>query len=126
VKRTTEVISLSSGTALKALRKPNTVRPSSVKVPVLSKTIFFTLPAILILYGAMQNILAFFSRATAKTAPQVKAAGIAGGTQIVNISSPLSIISGVLTPSLNIIGITQKNPIIARIAIIPTNLSPSV
>jgi len=63
--------------------KPETDNPSSVNVPVLSKTIIETLPATLILGGSMQKIFLFLSYRTAKITPEVIAAGRAGGIAIV-------------------------------------------
>ena len=69
--------------ALWTPRNPFTCRPSSVRVPVLSKTIMFTLPATFTLWGEMQKIFFCLRRETAKAVPAVMAAGRAGGTVIV-------------------------------------------
>lgn len=63
--------------------KPDTSRPSSVKVPVLSKTMIETHPATLILGGSIQKIFLLLSCLTARMTPEVIAAGRAGGIAIV-------------------------------------------
>ena len=112
--------------SLLTLLNPNTVNPSSVSVPVLSNTKVVTVPATLTLYGAMQKILSFFSRLIAKTTPHERAAGMEGGTQMVSMSRLLSVIFMALVPVLIMKGTTQQKPRMARQAIMPTNLSPSV
>lgn len=96
------------------IRTPSTSKPSSVRVPVLSKQITsnfpptFTLKQVLAevtenekkkkkprfphLCGLMQNILCFFSRERAKFVPMVSVAGNAGGTTMVIKSRALTII----------------------------------
>ena len=54
-----------------------------MRVPVLSKTMKFTLPLTLTLGGEMQKIFLPFSLASANTVPMVIAAGNAGGTAMV-------------------------------------------
>ena len=66
--------------------------PSSVKVPVLSKTKVEIYPAKFILGGDIQKMFFRFSLTIAKTTPQVIAAGIAGGTVTVSKSRALRII----------------------------------
>ena len=63
-----------------------------MRVPVLSKTIKLTRPAMFILSGEIQNMFCFLSLETANTIPTVIAAGKAGGTVIVTKSKDLSII----------------------------------
>ena len=97
VRAVRERVSGSTGTM------PRRLRPSSVRVPVwgvgwmrgyrrisgitLSKQTRFTLPAILIILGEMQNIPSFFKRFWACNIPTVNAAGKAGGTTIVTMSN---------------------------------------
>ena len=79
--------------------KPSTERPSSVNVPVLSKTKVVIWPAMLIRGGDMQKMSCFLRRLIAKTIPQDMAAGRAGGTVTVNKSSVRSIMIAKGTPS---------------------------
>ena len=71
---------------------PRTSRPSSVKVPVLSKHITSTVPATLTLLGLIQKISFFRNRERANEVPIVNVAGNAGGTIIVIKSSARTII----------------------------------
>ena len=71
--------------------KPKTERPSSVSVPVLSKTKVEICPAMLILGGEMQKMSTLFNLLMANTIPHDIAAGMAGGTVTVMRSSALSI-----------------------------------
>lgn len=71
---------------------PRTSKPSSVKVPVLSKHITSTVPATLTLFGLMQKIFFFRNRDNANEVPIVKVAGSAGGITIVIKSSARMII----------------------------------
>ena len=57
-----------------------TLRPSSVIVPVLSKTTHWIFPASFILLGCMQNIFLTLSLLIANAEPLDKAAGNAAGT----------------------------------------------
>lgn len=106
-------------------RKPNTWRPSSVKVPVLSKTIILTLPATFTRGGEMQKILFFLSLASAKRVPAVIAAGKAGGTVIVIKSNERSTISSVGSFYSIICFKVDMNPMTAIIPITKINLSES-
>lgn len=63
--------------------------PSSVNVPVLSKTQVETLPDIFIFGGEMQKIFFFLSLLIANIIPMLIAAGKEGGTVIVKRSRPL-------------------------------------
>ena len=72
-------------------RAPRTSRPSSVKVPVLSKHITSTVPATLTLFGEIQKISRFRRRERANEVPIVNVAGNAGGTIIVIKSNALTI-----------------------------------
>lgn len=96
-----------------------------MRVPVLSNTIRFTLPATLTLGGDIQKILFFLSLLIANAVPAVMAAGSAGGTVIVIRSSDLSIIAEVSYPYLIIIGSVQKNPKIAIHPIANINFNES-
>ena len=69
-----------------------------MRVPVLSKTIMFTLPETFTLGGEMQKILFFLRRLIAKAVPAVIAAGRAGGTVIVIRLRHLSTMSEVSQP----------------------------
>lgn len=92
----------------------------------MSKTMAVMLPAMFTRCGAIQKMEDFLSRYMAKTIPLLRAAGMAGGTQIVNMSRPRSTISAVVVPIISIKGIVMQKPIIARTAMIPTNFRPSV
>ena len=74
----------------------------------------------------MQKMSCFLRRLIAKTTPQDMAAGRAGGTVTVNKSSILSIKIAKGTPIETSCGIVATLAARAMIAIIPTNLSPSV
>ena len=65
--------------------------PSSVRVPVLSKTIVYTLPATFILGGEIQNIFNFLNLFIAYNVDTVKVEGNAGGTVTVIKSKKLVI-----------------------------------
>jgi hypothetical protein len=108
-----------------ALLKPSTDKPSSVRVPVLSKTKISVLPATLILGGEMQNMFDFFSRLMAKIIPHDIAAGSAGGTVMVIKSSERSISWSGGVPALSIIGMVPQKPIIASRAIMKMNFIES-
>ena len=71
---------------------PHMSRPSSVRVPVLSKQKLLTAPQRLMLRGLMQKMFCLRSRFCANTIPTVIAAGRAGGTTIVTRSSVRRII----------------------------------
>jgi hypothetical protein len=98
---------------LPTVRAPRTSRPSSVRVPVLSKQTISSFPPTLTLYrrfiskkgrrksafrnsthfcGLMQKIDCFFRRERAKFVPMVRVAGRAGGTTIVIKSSARTMI----------------------------------
>ena len=94
---------------------PLVFKPSSVSVPVLSKTRKLTLPPTLIFEGDMQNIFYLLSRFPANIIPTVMAAGRAGGTVIVNTSSILKTISVVLIPIYIFLGTDIIIPMIAKI-----------
>lgn len=79
-------------------------------MPVLSKTIRFTLPLTLTRGGEIQKILLLFNLAIAKAAPAVIAAGRAGGTVIVIRSNDRSIISSALKSYLSINGKVARKP----------------
>ena len=74
----------------------------------------------------MQKISLFFSLYIAKTTPQERAAGMAGGTQIVKRSSERSSIKAMEVPALHMNGMVKRKPTIATMAIIPTNFNPSL
>ena len=93
---------------------PFVFRPSSVSVPVLSKTRKLTLPPTLILVGDMQNIFYLLRRFPANIIPTVMAAGRAGGTVIVNTSSILKTIVVVLIPIYIFLGTDIIIPMIAK------------
>lgn len=112
--------------ALQTPREPITERESSVMVPVLSNTKVWMRPATLTRVGEMQKILHFLNLYIENTTPHVIAAGRAGGTQIVSKSSDRSINTGIVECDLSIKGTLIKNPTIAMMAIIATNLYPSV
>lgn len=76
--------------------------PSSVRVPVLSKHMRLTLPAIVTLYGEMQKILLLLRLLTANSTPMLMQVGRAGGTTIVITSHDLFMISIVSTPNITI------------------------
>ena len=67
-------------------------RPSSVRVPVLSKQKLLIAPHRLMLRGLMQKMFCIRSRFCANTMPTVIAAGSAGGTTIVTRSNVRRII----------------------------------
>jgi hypothetical protein len=71
---------------------PRTDKPSSVRVPVLSKTKVLIRPATLILKGEMQKMLQFLSLPIANSVPHVIAAGRAGGIVMVMRFKDLSMI----------------------------------
>ena len=77
---------------------PRIYNPSSVKVPVLSKTMMLILPLIFTLGGEMQNILLLFNLVIAKATPTDMVAGKAGGTVIVIKSRDLSITFAASSP----------------------------
>jgi len=64
---------------------PRISRPSSVRVPVLSKHIILILPVSLIVLGEIQKICFFWSLANATLMPTYTHVGKAGGTVIVII-----------------------------------------
>ncbi len=96
-----------------------------MSVPVLSKTMRFTLPATFTLGGEIQKIFFFFNLLIAKTVPTVIAAGRAGGTVIVIKSSDLSIIGQAAYPYLIIKGKVPMKPSTAMTPMTMMNLSES-
>ena len=82
---------------------PETDSPSSVNVPVLSKTIMETLPATLIQGGSIQYIFFFFNHYIAYTIPADIARGRAGGIEIVIRSSQFSTIKVAISYSMDIL-----------------------
>lgn len=72
-------------------------KPSSVKVPVLSKHIMFIFPQMFIFEGAIQKIYDFLSLTIANPIPIDIHVGSAGGTVTVSMSRLLSIILAVET-----------------------------
>ncbi len=106
--------------------KPRTERPSSVRVPVLSKTKVSICPAKLMRGGEMQNIFRFLSLFIAKIIPHDIAAGNAGGTAIVIKSREWSISDLVVYPDAIISGNVAQKPTMAIIAIKKTNFIESL
>ena len=94
-------------------------------MPVLSKTIRFTLPLTFTRGGEIQKILLLFNLAIAKAAPAVMAAGRAGGTVIVIKSNERSTISSTLKSYFSIKGKVARNPPTAIKPIKKMNLSES-
>ena len=103
-------------------RNPYTYNPSSVNVPVLSKTNRFTRPDTFTRGGEIQNIFFLFKRLIAKAVPAVIAAGKAGGTVIVIRSNDLTIMAHRTYPYWIIIGSVAKNPSNASIPMANMNL----
>jgi hypothetical protein len=75
---------------------------SSVRVPVLSKTMMLTLPALLTADGAMQYIPFFLSLSIANKVPVIIARGRVGGTKVVIRFNQSSITSQVLRYLMNL------------------------
>ena len=98
-------------------RNPNTCKPSSVNVPVLSNTIIDTRPAMFTLGGAMQNIFDFFKREIATTVPTIIADGRAGGTVVTIKFKELST-NALGGSSISMLGLIEMmKPMMARKAI---------
>lgn len=80
----------------------NLPHASSVNVPVLSKTIIFTLPAVLTHDGDIQKMFFCFNLSIANRVPVIIAVGNEGGTKVVIRFNPLSVTSQVDQSSMNL------------------------
>jgi hypothetical protein len=109
-------------------RIPFILRPSSVKVPVLSKTMILIIALTFTFGGEVQKILLFLSLPIAKEIPKAIAGGKHGGTMDVSMLMLLSnTVSGfpVLFSSING-GITRMHPKTPMIDITPTQIKESL
>jgi len=104
---------------------PRISMPSSVRVPVLSKTMIYIIPLTLTRGGEMQKIWHFLSRWMAKATPAVMVAGRAGGTVTVRRSRDLSISFSVVVPILISFGRARAKPPRATKAMRPTKIRAS-
>ena len=104
---------------------PATLSPSSVRVPVLSKTIIWTLPAAFMLKGLIQYIFLSLSLDSANMIPTLIAAGRAGGTEIVIKSKNLTIVS-LVDKYFNETSTVHAHPNIDIKPIMATNFKASV
>jgi len=100
---------------------PMTYKPSSVSVPVLSKTMTYTLPVKLTLGGDVQKIFLDFNRTSADDIPTDIVVGKVGGIVIVIRSSNLSIKTRMLSSLLIKVGSVKRNPMMDTNPMAPTN-----